>query len=104
MSCSFRRNTGRGYVLRRNLAYPHGVRAKSFGGEAEALAVAGRAHADAPVEGTAQDLGAGEPGGPGHSLERLGAVLQEGACAPDSQRLDIRDRGLADLRAKRAGE
>src|SRR3954447_24758724 len=72
-------------------------------GGAEPLAVGGRADAEAPVEGAAQDLGAREAGGARGGLDAR-AVLEERAGALDAQALDVRRRGHPDLGAERAGE
>src|SRR3954465_13157057 len=49
------------------------------------------------MKGAAQDLGAGEAGGPGDRLQRLSAVLEQVAGAFHSQRLNVGRRRLADF-------
>src|SRR4051794_24554147 len=73
------------------------------GGGAEPLAVGGRADAEAPVEGAAQDLGAREAGGARGGLDAR-AVLEQRPGALDAQPLDVRRRGHPDLGTERAGE
>src|SRR3954469_22652281 len=83
---------------------PLGGTQPCLGGEAEALAIAGGTHAQPAMKGAAQDLGAGEAGGPGDRLQRLSAVLEQVAGAFDAQCLDVGGRGLADFGSEGAGE
>src|SRR3954447_9769028 len=79
------------------VAYPRGVGKDVSGGQSEALAIPGGTHAQPAMKGAAQDLGAGEAGGPGDRLQRLSAVLEQVAGAFHSQRLNVGRRRLADF-------
>jgi hypothetical protein len=54
------------------------------------------------MKSAAEDLGAGEPGGPGDRFQRRSAVLEPGAF--DAQRLNVGRRGLADFSSEGASE